>query len=200
MKLLAQGAEAVLHRDGDVVRKHRLVKTYRIPQLDATLRRSRQRREQTIIKRLAAAGVRVPTIIASDETSMTLSLEFIEGPQLRQVIDKEPERLGRAFGTILAQMHCAGVAHGDPTTSNFIVAKDGLYVIDFGLSVVTMKLEDFAVDLHLVCQVLTATHTTVAGIAWRSLLEGYTQEWADGAAVIERLEHKVEKRGRNKKR
>lgn len=198
--IIAQGAEAVLHREGDVVRKHRLVKTYRLPQLDAVLRRSRQRREQTIIKRLTAAGVRVPKIMAADETTMSLSFDFIDGPQLRQVIDKEPERLGKAFGTVLAQMHRAGVAHGDPTTSNFIVGKDGLYVIDFGLSIVTTKLEDFAVDLHLARQVLNATHTKSAELAWQSVLDGYVQAWSDGAAVIERLEHKVEKRGRNKKR
>ena len=199
MTILAQGAEAILTRDKDTVVKHRIVKAYRLPAIDALLRRSRQRREEKVIETLLTTKVPVPVVISHDEKEMTLRMSFINGPKVRDVMDKEPVKYGRAVGSLLASMHSLGIAHGDPTTSNFI-ASDQVYVIDFGLSFFTKKDEDYAVDLHLLRQVLSGTHTLVYETAWAAAMEGYVSTWPAGASVVERLEKKVEKRGRNKKR
>jgi TP53 regulating kinase-like protein len=164
------------------------------------LRRFRQRREEKVIKTLQAAGIPVPKVLASDEKSMTLSVEFISGPKVRDVIAKDPEHYGAALGALLARMHKCGIAHGDPTTSNFIVKDGVVYVIDFGLSVFTKKIEDYAVDMHLLHQVFTGTHTTVADQAWHAATKAYVKEWPDGNRVLDWLEKRVEKRGRNKPR
>jgi len=200
MQDLGQGAEAVLTRVDGTVIKHRVVKEYRIAELDSKLRRSRQRREEKVIGTLSAAGVPVPSVLGTDEEKMTLTLSFIDGPKVRDVIEKSPLKYGAAIGRLLARMHRNGVAHGDPTTSNFIASGDLVYVIDFGLSFFTKKIEDYAVDLHLLRQVLSGTHTLVFEEAWQAALDGYKEEWPEGVDVINRLENKVEKRGRNKRR
>ena len=51
MEKLAQGAEAIVYRDGDKVVKHRFSKTYRHPQLDKSLRQFRTRREGKVISK-----------------------------------------------------------------------------------------------------------------------------------------------------
>jgi TP53 regulating kinase-like protein len=210
MPIIAQGAEAILSRekrDGQVVVvKRRPQKSYRIKEIDASLRRSRQRREEKVILTLTKARVPVPKILGSDEQEMSLSLEFIDGPKVRDVIDKEPIRYAEAIGGLLAAMHKAGIAHGDPTTSNFVVkenpktAHKTVVVIDFGLSVFTKKIEDFAVDMHLLHQVFTGTHTLVATDAWSAAKHAYVKAWPEGKKVIDWLESRVEKRGRNKRK
>ncbi|MEK6823061.1 MAG: KEOPS complex kinase/ATPase Bud32 [Nanoarchaeota archaeon] len=197
--ILAQGAEAILTREGMIVIKHRIQKKYRLEVLDSVLRRSRQRREAKVIMRLEEAGVPVPHVLESDEKDMKLGMDFINGPKVRDVMDAEPKKYGAAVGALLAKMHEVGIAHGDPTTSNFI-AGDNVHVIDFGLSFFTKKIEDYAVDLHLLRQVLSGTHTTVFETAWAAALDSYVTTWPDGAKVIAWLDAKVEKRGRNKKR
>jgi TP53 regulating kinase-like protein len=148
---------------------------------------------------LADAGVPVPSVLGSDEKEMTLTMSYIDGPKARDVLDKEPAHAA-SIGTLLARMHHLGIAHGDPTTSNFILSDGTMHVIDFGLSFFTRKTEDFAVDLHLLRQVFSGTHTLVYEKAWQAALDAYVKEWPEGKSVVERLEEKVEKRGRNKKR
>lgn len=199
-EVLGQGAEAVLTRVDGTVQKHRVAKSYRLAEIDVKMRRQRQRREEKVIGLLRSDGVLAPAVLKSDEVSMTLTLAFVDGPKVRDVMDKEPVHYGAAVGGLLARMHSMGIAHGDPTTSNFIAAKDGVHVIDFGLSFFSKKVEDFAVDLHLLRQVLEGTHTLVFQTAWKAAREGYVAAWPEGKAVVDWLDEKVEKRGRNKKR
>lgn len=55
----------------------------------------------------------------------------------------------------VAEMHSKGVIHGDLTTSNMMIRVNAndeiadLYLIDFGLSQFSNKIEDKAVDLYV---------------------------------------------------
>ena len=70
-------------------------------------------------------------------------------------------------------MHKNGIMHGDLTTSNFILYKNMVYVIDFGLSQKTIKSEDHAVDLRLIKEILNSAHAKIMEPAWKNFLLGY---------------------------
>ena len=73
-----------------------------------------------------------------------------------------------------------------------------LKFIDFGLSKFSDKLEDKAVDLHLLDRNLESSHFALYPEMFEKVLEAYGSEYPESAAVFTRLE-KVAGRGRNKK-
>jgi TP53 regulating kinase-like protein len=77
------------------------------------------------------------------------------------------------MGNLVGLMHKHGIMHGDLTTSNFILFKNKVYVIDFGLSQKTIKPEDHAVDLRLIKEILNSAHATIMRQAWKNFLDGY---------------------------
>ena len=96
------------------------------------------------------------------------------------------------LGEQTAKLHDAGIIHGDLTTSNAILRNSDIFVIDFGLSFFSHKIEDKAVDLHLIKQALEAKHYQNWEKLFSAFLKGYKNK-----EVIERLK-KVEARGRYK--
>ena len=59
------------------------------------------------------------------------------------------------------------------TTSNFILFKNIIYMIDFGLSQNTIKPEDHAVDLRLIKEILNSAHAKIMQSCWKNFLAGY---------------------------
>ncbi len=87
--------------------------------------------------------------------------------------------------------------HGDLTTSNFILTKERLVIMDFGLAQKTEKVEDHAIDLRLLKEVLNSAHVNIVSQSWNSFLHGY--EKIVGSTRTERVISQVsviEKRGR----
>lgn len=74
-------------------------------------------------------------------------------------------------------------------------AEDKLFFIDFGLSFISSRIEDKAVDLHLIKQALEAKHFTIHKEAEKIILENYNSK--DKTKILEQLK-KVELRGRYK--
>jgi N6-L-threonylcarbamoyladenine synthase/protein kinase Bud32 len=149
----AQGAEAVvdLAPEDERVYKHRLVKTYRHPELDAKLRRLRTRSEARLTSEARRLGVPTPVVYDVDPTEATLDFEFVGEADLREMLT---EPYVADVGRHLARCHEAGFVHGDPTPRNVRVAPeeadDGrAYLIDFGLGYYTDDIEDYAMDLHV---------------------------------------------------
>ena len=77
-----------------------------------------------------------------------------------------------------------------------IVSKFKLFFIDFGLGFHSQKLEDKAVDIHLIKQALEAKHFQHFEILTKEFRKGYSNS-KNSEAVLKQLE-KVEKRGRYK--
>ncbi|MEF8913790.1 bifunctional N(6)-L-threonylcarbamoyladenine synthase/serine/threonine protein kinase [Natronomonas sp.] len=149
----AQGAEAVvdLAPADERVYKHRLVKPYRHPELDAKLRRRRTRSEARLTSEARRLGVPTPVVYDIDPVEATLDFEFVGEADLREMLT-EPHVA--AVGRHLARCHEAGFVHGDPTPRNVRVAPDEAddgraYLIDFGLGYYTDDIEDYAMDLHV---------------------------------------------------
>ena len=196
MKFIAQGAESKLFLSKDKVIKDRFRKTYRIKEIDDRLRKSRTKREAKILDKLKKIGFPIPRLIKTNETD-TLEIQYIKGKLLKNILDNDNcISLGKEIGGKVAILHTNNIIHGDLTTSNMILNKE-IYFIDFGLSFFSEKIEDKAVDLHLLKEALESKHSEIWEKSYKAALEGYTKKAVDGKDVLERIKL-VEKRGRYK--
>lgn len=197
MKILGSGAEAVIYRDenGDVV-KERISKAYRIPQIDEKLRGARTRREAKVLQKLGAAKVPVPILKNMDDKNMKITMAFVNGRKVRDIIHDSPASLSKEIGKKIGLLHAQDIIHSDLTTSNMIFDNE-VHLIDFGLSFFSAKVEDKAVDLHLFRQALESKHHEIWQECFASAIEGYKSSYGSASEVISRLDT-VEKRGRNK--
>lgn len=201
--MIAQGAEAIIYKENDLIIKERIPKSYRIKEIDEKIRRQRTRREINILKK-ASEIILVPKLEKnSSEKDYKIYMEFIEGKRLSEQLDKleESKRLEicKNIGKQLALLHDKDIIHGDLTTSNLILKGNMLYFIDFGLSFIDQKEEHKAVDLHLIRQALESKHYLHYESCFNAVLKGYKETSKNFKEIMKRLE-KVESRGRYKQK
>lgn len=202
--VLAQGAEAKIFLDDNLIIKDRIKKSYRIKELDEKIRKQRTRSEKKLLEK-ASKIINAPDPFPLKEFNK-IEMPFIEGKKLSESMDDFPlekqKEICRQIGKEIAKLHQADIIHGDLTTSNMILVEDlinsqsKVYFIDFGLGYISRKIEDRAVDLHLLKQALEAKHFTHWEILFEQILHGY-KSYKESSKVLERLKA-VEKRGRYK--
>ena len=179
MKLLSQGAEAKLFLDKNRIVKDRFAKAYRLREIDDKLRKSRTNREAKVLDKLHKIGFPVPKLLKNNEKN-TLEIQYIKGKLLKNIMEKSDyAKLGKEIGEKIAILHNNNIIHGDLTTSNMIFDKE-IFFIDFGLSFFSTKIEDRAVDLHLLKEALESKHSKIWEECYKSALEGYKTK-ADNA-------------------
>ncbi len=202
-KLISRGAEADIYLGKwgplDAVYKVRIRKPYMNEVLDSFLRRTRTLREAKML-RTARAYIPTPHVLYVGPKSYVLVLEYISGRVMKDELNSNPS-LAFYMGVYLARLHSNGIAHGDPNTSNMILGASGkYYMIDFGLSYFTERIEDYAVDVHLFREILNVQHTEVYDEALRSFYEGYFSESKiEKNRMLDKLDE-IEKRGRYSRR
>ncbi|MCK4670100.1 MAG: Kae1-associated serine/threonine protein kinase [Nanoarchaeota archaeon] len=199
MKKIAQGAEAVIYIDRGAVLKERVPKSYRLKHIDEALRKKRTKKEAKVIED-AGKLIPVPGLVNVNLTKRSIWMDLIKGEKIRDVLEKgDYRKLCKQIGVQVAKLHDANIIHGDLTTSNFILSEEDnkIYFIDFGLSFTSTKVEDKAVDLHLLKEAFASKHYKIWEACLNSVLQGYKATSEDAEAVINRYES-VEKRGRNK--
>ena len=197
MKQLSQGAEAKIYLDKEII-KDRFAKTYRIEEIDISLRKCRTRRETKVLDRLSQIDFPAPRLIDSDDKGMKIRMEYLNGKKVRDILEgSDYRKICKEVGRLIAMMHDNGIIHGDLTTSNMIFT-DKVNFIDFGLSYFSDKIEDKAVDLHLLRQALESKHYKIWEPCFKAALEGYEKS-INAKETIKRLD-KVEQRGRNKQK
>ena len=125
---IAKGAEAILTRENNIVKKNRIAKNYRIKTIDEKLRKQRTRSEASLIRAARRAGINVPAI--TDENGFEISMEFVAGSKVKGVFDKDHEKLAEKIASTVARMHENNIIHGDLTTSNMILKDNEIYFID----------------------------------------------------------------------
>ena len=204
--LLKKGAEASLFlaswHGRRVIVKARFPKKYRPAELDAKIRSYRTAHEPQLMHEAKLAGVPTPTIFLVDMKNTAITMEFVEGKQVKQVLAdvsrKERQELCVKIGGLIGKLHRHGVIHGDLTTSNMILNAEGkIFLVDFGLGEKNKELEARGVDLHLMKRALQSTHYRFAEECFKHVLKGYS-------AVLGREEaekvfgkiHEIERRGR----
>ena len=190
MKIIAQGAEAIIQESGEKIIKNRLPKRYRHPEIDYELRKTRTAREAKILKK---AGKYVPNLLSVDKEEMSIEMEKIKGFKLSEHLEElDYKHICENIGKQIKDMHSKNIIHGDLTTSNMIFSKEKVYFIDFGLSFTSTKEEDKAVDLHLLKQALKSRHNKIYKECFKAVEENY-----DDKDILKRLRI-VEKRVRHK--
>jgi N6-L-threonylcarbamoyladenine synthase/protein kinase Bud32 len=206
-----QGAEATVEFiDGRVV-KRRTPRSYRHPDLDERLRRTRTRLEARLTSEARRAGVPTPVVHDVDPREATIEFAFVGDRDLRGALT---EARVRDVARHLAALHDAGIVHGDPTTRNVRVSgagdatggdradddptadgtDDRTFLIDFGLGYQSRDEEDHAVDLHVFASSLAGTAENADAL--RAAAEDAYRGASDrGETVLDRL-RAVEGRGR----
>jgi len=204
--LFKKGAEASLYladwHQRRVIIKIRIPKKYRSPVLDEQIRSYRTVHEPQLIHEAKAAGVPTPLIYMVNVTESSITMEYIEGQQVKQLLNKVSKAKRHdicvKIGESIAQLHSHGLIHGDLTTSNMILNPKGkLFFVDFGLGEKNGELEAQGVDLHLLKRALQSTHYLFWEECFQSVLCGYTSVL--GVELAEKVYEKIreiEKRGR----
>ena len=179
MKLINRGAEADVYSTiwdkKKAILKIRTKKAYRNSLLDQKIRKQRTIRESQIISQVKSFGIPTPLIYFVDLNKYSILMQNIDGKTVRDTQDNEIVKVCNEIGKIVGTMHKNGIMHGDLTTSNFIVHKKKLFLIDFGLASRTEKPDDHAVDLRLFKEILNSAHAKIMEKSWKNFQKGYSK-------------------------
>lgn len=193
--LIKKGAEAYLYKEKwyekDVIRKYRRPKNYRIKELDQEIRTYRTIHEAKLLTEARKVGISTPIVYEVDISNTTIIMEFIEGTRLKELFfgSNNSLELCRKLGRIVGLLHKNGIIHGDLTTSNMILSKEKIFLIDFGLGDFSNSIEAFGVDLHLLRRALESTHYKYANDFFQQIKDEYLKEMdTKGHEVINRLD------------
>ena len=200
-EIIGRGAEAILKKDDwdgmECVVKERLDKGYRVEELDEKLRKERTKEEAKLLSEARRVRVSTPQVYERNEN--VLRIEFLDGDKVRDLIpeysSQDRKELATKIGENIGKLHERGIIHGDLTTSNMILLEDELYFIDFGLGYFSKSVEDKAVDLYLLWEVLESTHSEYKDQLWDAILEAYKEAYDGSEHVLNRVDD-IASRGR----
>jgi Kae1-associated kinase Bud32 len=198
--VLAQAAEAIIYKKGNKIIKDRIKKSYRIPEIDNKIRKQRTKSEAKLLEK-ASKIINVPIPFKENKKDFQIIMPFVEGKKLSENLDSfsstKQEQILNQIGQDISKLHDEDIIHGDLTTSNMILVENKIFFIDFGLGFISKKIEDKAVDIHLLKQALEAKHFKNWENLFKEFEKGYKKDYSESKKVLERLQA-VEKRGRYK--
>lgn len=147
------------------VRKKRRNRSWRHPDLDDRLGRRRMIAEARLLVRLYRSGLNVPLLLDCDIVDQQLVMSHIQGRPLIEILndlsitDNDVMDILKNAGQTIRMLHRQAVVHGDLSTNNIIITPDNEAVlIDFGLARIEYETELFGIDLHVLFEILGASH------------------------------------------
>lgn len=208
--LLFQGAESRIY-EGQynsklAILKERFIKKYRHPLLDKKLTKERIKSEIKAYTKIGQhykdLSKQMSTILYNDDKNIIFT-KITDSSTLSQYIiqcenEKKPELIEKILlelANLVAKIHRIDLIHGDLTTSNFLVNcnTETLVPIDFGLSYLSKKEEDRAVDLYVLERAIQSTHP---GVSFEIFLKQYEKQMGNDN-IIKKLDQ-VRMRGRKR--
>ena len=201
--ILYRGAEAEIclsnYMGFKVVQKKRVRKAYRIKDIDERLISFRTKEEIKLITSARLQGVSVPIIYDADLEDGKITMEYIEGKRVKDILNElsemERARICEKIGENIAKLHNKDIIHGDLTTSNMMLFDNRIYFIDFGLGEKNDEMESKGVDLHVLMEAIESTHSRHAN-CFDYVLDGYKKELEEDANLVVRKIEEIVKRGR----
>ena len=209
-----------------VLLKHRTKKSYRLSRLDEKLRRLRTKREANLLQKASKLIPTPELFSSDNKEKIEMQFIKGKKLSEHLDSLPNSLSICQTIGKQIAKLHDADIIHGDLTTSNIILSTNRqpptigtisktstrrvewirdsfgiskerkLYFIDYGLGFSSRKIEDKAVDLHLIKQALEAKHFKHFKEFFAEILKGYKTS-PNAEQVLSRLQ-KVELRGRYK--
>ena len=185
-KRLHLGAEAEvwtgLWMGRSAVSKQRRSRQWRHPNLDKRLGTRRMVSEAKILMRLHNAGIEVPQVWDLDITGGRLIIQRVSGIPLIEILNDSNTsaefitKALRSTGSAIRVLHRQAVTHGDLSSNNILIDEQGnAILIDFGLAAIDYEVERFGIDLHVIDEILGASHPNHNG-AIDLVLSAYLEE------------------------
>ena len=201
MKLIKKGAEADIYtgtwKNSKALFKTRKIKTYRNSSLDSKIRKQRTIKESQMLSQVKSFGIPAPLVYFVNLEKSMIVMQEIPGKPVHDLSESKIINMSKQIGKLVGLLHKNGVMHGDLTTSNFILFKNTIYMIDFGLSQNSIKPEDHAVDLRLIKEILNSAHAKIMEPSWKNFLNGYKSVVGiTYQTKIVKLVSEIESRGR----
>ena len=188
-KTLHEGAEATVTAGSwlgkAAVLKMRRPRGYRHPDLDRSLTRQRLSVEARVLARLQSSEFPSPALFDLDLEEGWMLLSRINGRPLYDALnDTSVDDASMAnVGALIRRLHEMDISHGDMTTHNILAdAAGSLSLIDFGLARISPELEHLGLDLQVLNECLTASHSEHEG-AVQSMVDGYLAADAGGGVA-----------------
>jgi len=201
MKLVKKGAEADLYQtkwqNSKAILKIRKIKKYRSSLLDSKIRKQRTIKESQMLSLVKSYGVSTPLVYFVNLEKTSITMQEIPGTPVHDLPESKIIELSKDIGKLVGTLHKNGIMHGDLTTSNFILFQKIVFIIDFGLSQISIKPEDHAVDLRLIKEILNSAHAKIMTSSWKNFLIGYKSVVGSTYYTkITKLVSDIENRGR----
>ena len=150
------------------VRKIRRHRAWRHPDLEKRLGYRRMLSEARILIRIKDAGLPVPAVWDVDLENGRIVMERMRGRPLIDILrddtvpDESKHLALENSGAAVRMLHRMAVTHGDLSTNNILIDESyDAYLIDFGLSAVEYEVERFGIDLHVMDEILGASHPNI---------------------------------------
>jgi Kae1-associated kinase Bud32 len=184
---LAEGAEAkiyLIEQDSkQFILKERIPKTYRAKELDIEILKKRVKSEFNILQK-ANKIINVPKVYSIEDYKIIM--DYLDLPEAKFILKKDLSIL-KIIAKYVSKMHSHNIIHGDLTLCNILydVNEKKPYFIDFGLSYISNKLEDKAMDLEVFREILIADFSEKH---WLEFIDAY-----ENKDILKQLE-KIQKR------
>jgi len=164
------------------VRKIRRKRGWRHPNLEKRLGFRRLLSEARLLIRARRVGLEVPAIWDVDLDRGILVMEMLPGRPLIELLRDEnstQEMITNSLynsGALVRRLHRLAITHGDLSTNNILINQDfSAQLVDFGLASIDYEVERFGIDLHVIDEILGASHPSIEG-AIDIFLSGYVEE------------------------
>jgi TP53 regulating kinase-like protein len=199
LKLIQQGAEAKIFLDekNNLIIKDRIPKSYRIKELDTKIIKQRTKAEKKLLEK-ASKIINAPNPLPLKDINI-IKMPYIDGEKLSTSLNdfslQKQKEIVTKIGESVSKIHKEEIIHGDLTTSNMILKEGEVFFIDFGLGYISRKIEDKAVDIHLLRQALEAKHFQHWKVLFEEFQKAYSKNNPGSEQIFERIAA-VEKRGR----
>ena len=160
------------------IRKQRRNRSWRHPDLDYQLGIRRLISECRIMLKLRNNHFPVPDLYDVDVEGQRMVMECIEGTPLIHILnaaDALDDSLGELLfetGRMIRSLHRYAITHGDLSTNNMLVRNHTIVFIDFGLAAIEYEVERFGIDLHVLDEILNASHPHLED-AMEHVIKGY---------------------------